>query len=72
METNVLDISGGGLAITVPSDGLVVEPGGISQLPPDAPRTGAIVTSLRVRNLFPRHQPRRHRSPCAPAGEVHQ
>lgn len=53
VEASVLDISGGGLAITVPSEGMVVEPDmefGNCRLM--LPETGAIVTSLRVRNLF--------------------
>ena len=50
---NVADISGGGLSITIPSEGMVVEPDmefGNCRLM--LPETGAIVTSLRVRNLF--------------------
>lgn len=53
VEASVLDISGGGLAITVPPDGMTVEPDmefGNCRLM--LPETGAIVTSLRVRNLF--------------------
>lgn len=53
VEASVLDISGGGLSITVPSEGMVVEPDmefGNCRLM--LPETGAIVTSLRVRNLF--------------------
>lgn len=53
VEASVLDISGGGLSITVPSEGMVVEPDmefGNCRLM--LPETGVIVTSLRVRNLF--------------------
>lgn len=53
VEASVLDISGGGLSITIPSEGMVVEPDmefGNCRLM--LPETGAIVTSLRVRNLF--------------------
>lgn len=53
VEANVLDISGGGLSITIPSEGMLVEPDmefGNCRLM--LPETGAIVTSLRVRNLF--------------------
>lgn len=53
VEASVLEISGGGLSITIPSEGMVVEPDmefGNCRLM--LPETGAIVTSLRVRNLF--------------------
>lgn len=53
VEASVVDISGGGLSITIPSEGMVVEPDmefGNCRLM--LPETGAIVTSLRVRNLF--------------------
>lgn len=53
VEASVLDISGGGISITIPSEGMVVEPDmefGNCRLM--LPETGAIVTSLRVRNLF--------------------
>ncbi|WP_298603973.1 flagellar brake protein [Zoogloea sp.] len=53
VEASVLDISGGGLSITIPSEGMLVEPDmefGNCRLM--LPETGAIVTSLRVRNLF--------------------
>lgn len=53
VEASILDISGGGLSITIPSEGMLVEPDmefGNCRLM--LPETGAIVTSLRVRNLF--------------------
>lgn len=53
VEASVLDISGGGLSITVPSEGMVVEPDmEFANCRLMLPETGAIVTSLRVRNLF--------------------
>ena len=53
MEATVLDISSGGLAILLPPNEPTLEPETIlNDCRLMLPETGAIVTSLRVRNLF--------------------
>lgn len=53
VETSVLDISGGGLAITVPSGGVTFEPDmEFADCRLMLPETGPISATLRVRNLF--------------------
>jgi len=53
VEADVVDISGGGLAITVPPNGIVFEPDmEFADCRLMLPEVGPIATALRVRNLF--------------------
>ncbi|MDD2989874.1 MAG: flagellar brake protein [Zoogloea sp.] len=53
VEADVVDISGGGLAITVPPNGVVFEPDmEFSDCRLMLPEVGPIATSLRIRNIF--------------------
>jgi flagellar brake protein len=53
IEVNVIDISGGGLAIMAPPAGRVFEPGmEFHNCRIELPEVGSIVSTLQVRNLF--------------------
>ena len=53
IEANVIDISGGGLAVMVPPAGLAFEPGmEFHNCRIELPEVGIIVSTLQVRNVF--------------------
>ena len=53
LETNVLDISGGGLAVMVPPEGVEFETDHLFEnCKIDLPEVGTVVATLRVRNTF--------------------
>ena len=53
VEADVVDISGGGLAVTVPPNGVPFEPDmEFADCRLMLPEVGPIATTLRVRNLF--------------------
>lgn len=53
VELNLIDISGGGLAMMVPPEGLALEPGAeFANCRIELPEVGIVVARLQVRNIF--------------------